>query len=172
MGATAGTLSITINFAPIARVLEDAEAAPEPKAIIYQGNEFNRTVTDGQSLKVDTVVAQFAADWAAYERELHSLFSAVVVFQRTLEASFPMPVAAVVISAEKYAARTASPYGVLSRSFATDKRGRAFFSVKLLDHPGETRPIPLSDWLRQGAKDIAWSVENTYFLGAETTVRA
>jgi hypothetical protein len=83
-----------------------------------------------------------------------------------------MPEAAVIISAEKCTERTVSLFGVLRRSFGTNKRGQPTFCIQLLDHPGEARSICLGSWLRRGIKDIAWSIKHTHFLGSEVSVRA
>lgn len=171
MTATPTVIQIVLNYAPISMVSHEHDGAPEPKVVQYQNNEFTRTWSDEDGLDIETVFEEFEVAWRAFERKLRNMFNGLVVFQRKVTANFPMGEAAIVISAEKYSARTASRFGVLTRDFCRDRSGQSVFQVSILDHPGETNPIALSTWLQQAKTDIKWSLENTHLLGTQVPVR-
>ena len=172
MTAIPTTVSIIVNFAPIAMTAAECDAAPEPRAIQHHDNEFLRTWSSNQGLDLSKVTAEFESEWSAYADKLSSMFSGLTVFQRIITVTFPMGEAVIIVSAEKYASRSASLFGVLSRAFKKDKHGAPVFEVKLVDHPGETRPISLGAWLQHAVRDIEWSVSNTYFLSPQALARS
>lgn len=157
-------VSIVLNFAPIAMTATECEAAPEPRAVSYHNNEFVRSWASDEGVSLEQAMDEFEREWGAYADELGAMFSGLVVFQRVITTTFPMGEAAVIVSAEKYTSRSSSLFGVLSKAFKKDKHGDPVFEVKLVDHPGETRPVALGAWLRQAVRDIKWSISNTYFL--------
>lgn len=168
---TPTTATITVNFAPIAMIASECDAAPEPAAVNYQNSEFIRHWESDVGLDMETVIAEFEKEWSFFEMDIRRRFPGLLVFQRSIVTSFPIGEAAVIVSAEKYATRSCSVVGTLSRGFARNEDGLTAFKVSLVDHPGETRPVPLSEWLRQGIEEMKWCESNTYFLGARELVR-
>lgn len=170
MNNTPAMVSIGINFVPIVMTSNDCEATPEPTLVHCQASEFVRSWLANDQATMCLIAKRFELAWDRFSSNLRSQFSGLLVFQRSLKVEFPVGEAAIIVSAEKYVSRSCSKFGVVSRIFGKNKDGESSFTVEVLDHPGETHPVPLGTWLQKAIDEVTWSRINTHFLSVQQSV--